>query len=162
MAGFGRGAAILISIIIGIIILPFLGIKGLFSIVIIGFIANYLTVHSQRSYKVGGVAGGIIGFIVFIYGFFVSPTLPDLPHISSHKMISLELGGSFTLILGFVILVVTCTAFGVIGGAIVQKVFKKKSETKKYEKRTKTGRHKKKTKSPKSFNDKPRRTLNRK
>ena len=187
MAGFGRGAAILISIMVGLIILPLLGIKGLFAIVIIGFIANYLTVNNQRSYLIGAVAGGTIGLIVFICGFFVSPVLPDLPTISSSKMIKLELWGLSTLILGFFVLVVTCTGLGAIGGAIVQKIFTKKSETEKYKTKNKPqksfnsylklilNRNKRpkrfsngsrktlnKNKHRKSFNNKPRRSLKKK
>lgn len=190
MAGFGRGAAVLISVMIGLIILPFLGIKGLFSIIIIGFIANYLTVHGQRSYLVGAIAGGIIGLIVFICGFFVSPVLPDLPSLSSSKMIKLELGGLFTLTLGFFLLIIVCTGFGAIGGAIVQKIFKKEFEDGRYnegykkrnkpqksfinklmalnrnksQKRfnSKQRRSLNKNKHRKSFNDKPRRNLNKK
>ncbi len=149
MAGFGRGAAILISVMVGLIILPFIGIKGLFSIVLIGLLANYLTVNNQRSYIIGAAAGGLIGLIVFIYGFFVSPVLPDLPSISSSKMIKLELGGLFTLIMGFLVLVVACAGFGAIGGAVVQKIFKKKPETERY---TKTERYKKQDKPQKSIN----------
>lgn len=187
MAGFGRGTAILISVIIGIIILPFLGIKGIFSIIIIGFIANYLTIHSQRRYKIGAIAGCIIGLIVFIYGFFISPTLPDLPSLSSSKMIKLELGGLYTLILGFLVLITACTGFGAIGGAVVQKIFKKKSETERHKKRDKPqkrfnyylnlilnkNKHQKRfnngsrrtlsrNKNQKSFNNKPRRSLKKK
>ena len=187
MTGFGRGAAILISIMIGLIILPFLGIKGLFAIVIIGFISNYLTVDTQRSYKIGAIAGCIIGLIVFIYGFFISPTLPDLPSLSSSKMIKLELGGLSTLILGFLVLIIACTGFGAIGGAVVQKIFKKKPKTENYKKRDTpkksfnnylklilnknkhqkrfnngSGRTLSRNKNQKSFNNKPRRNLKKK
>ncbi|MGB9980463.1 hypothetical protein [Methanobacterium sp.] len=167
MAGFGRGTAILISIMAGLIILPFLGIKGLFSIVIIGFIANYLTVDSQRSYKIGAIAGCTIGLIVFLFGFFVSPVLPDLPNLSSSKMIKLELGGLFTLIMGFFVLLIACTGFGTIGGAIVQKLFKAESKTEDYKKRDtpKKSFNKylklilNKNKPQRSFNNMPKRNL---
>ncbi len=179
MAGLGRGAAILISVIIGLIILPILGIKGLFCMVIIGFIANYLTVDSQRSYIIGTIAGGIIGLIVFMFGFFASPTLPYTPSISTSKMISLQLGGLFTLLLGFILLIGVCAGLGAVGGAIVQKLFKKKAETGRYSEgyqRRNTQEYKKrnipqksfinklmaltKNKSQKRFNSKPRRDLN--
>ncbi|MEN6553927.1 MAG: hypothetical protein ABFC34_13695 [Methanobacterium sp.] len=169
MAGFGRGAAILISIMVGLIILPLLGIKGLFAIVIIGFIANYLTVNNQRGYLIGAIAGGAIGLIVFICGFFVSPVLPDLPTLSSSKMIKLELWGLSTLLIGFFVLIVTCTGLGAIGGAIVQKIFTKKSETEKYKKRDKPQRNFNKylklilnrNKHPKNFNNRSGKTLGR-
>ena len=169
MTGFIKGAAVLISILIGLIILPFLGIKGLFAMVVIGFIANYITIDSQRSYKIGAAAGFIIGIIVFIYGFFVSPVLPDIPDISGFKMLQLKLNGLLTLLLGFIVLIAVCTGFGAIGGAIVQKLFKKKPENRKpKEKRapkksfnSKSRMTLKKNKSQKKFNSK-RRTLNKK
>ena len=171
MVSFDRRTAILISVMVGIIILPFIGIKGLFSIIVIGFIANYLTVDKQRNYIIGAAAGGIIGIIVFLFGFFATPTLPDIPSISTSKLISLELQGLFTLVLGFFALVISCTAFGAIGGAIVQKLFKKESSTEKYNKQYKKTNKPLKSfitklialngnKSKKSFNGKPRRNLN--
>lgn len=169
MAGFSRETAIIISIMVGLIILPFLGIKGLFAIVVIGFIANYLTVDSQRSYKIGAIAGCIIGLIVFIYGFFVSPVLPDIPTLSSSKMTKLEIGGLYTLIMGFFVLLIACTGFGTIGGAMAQRLFKKKTETENYKKRDKPQKSLiyylklilNENKSQKSFNSRPTRTLGR-
>ncbi len=152
MAGFGRGAAILLSVVLGAVILPILGIGGIFSLIIIGFVANYLTVRNQRSYKVGGIAGGILGFLIFIYGFFVSPQLPDLPNISGFQMISLELGGLFNLLLGFIILIVVSAAFGCLGAWIAEKILKKRPKA--------STKHVRKTKSHKKVNNKPKRTLN--
>lgn len=153
MAGFSREAAIIISIIMGIIILPILGISGIFSIIIIGFVANYLTVRNQRSYKVGGIAGGILGLMIFIYG-FVSPQIPDLPNISGFEMIGLTLGGLFTLLLGFILLIGVSVAFGSLGGLIAEKILKKRSKI--------SERDKRKTRSPKRFSsEKSRRSLNR-
>ncbi len=152
MAGFGRGAAILISAVLGAVILPILGISGIFSLILIGFIANYLTVPNQRSYKVGGVAGAIAGFLIFIYGFFISPQLPDLPGISGFEMIGLTLGGLFTLFLGFVILIAVSAMFGSMGGWIVDKILKKRPKM--------PARHVKKNINPKKVNNKSRRTLN--
>ena len=171
MVSFDRRTAILISVMVGIIILPFIGIKGLFSIIVIGFIANYLTVDKQRNYIIGAAAGCIIGIIVFLFGFLATPTLPDIPSISTSKLISLELQGLFTLVLGFFALVISCTSFGAVGGAIVQKLFKKESSTEKYNKQYKKTNKPQKSfitklialngnKSQKSFNGKPRRNLN--
>ncbi len=185
MVGFNRGAAVLVSVMIGLIILPLLGIKGLFAIVIIGFIANYLTVTNQRSYLIGAVTGGIIGLIVFICGFFASPVLPDVHTLSSSKMFKLQMQGLFTLTMGFFLLVIVCTGFGTIGGAVVQKIFKNKKEDEKYKNTSQrsfnkylklilnrnkgpkrfnngSGKTLNKNKHPKSFNSKPRRTLKKK
>lgn len=187
MVEFNKGIAILVSVMIGLIILPLLGIKGLFAIVIIGFIANYLTVDKQRSYLIGAIAGGIIGLIVFICGFFASPVLPDIQSLPSSKMFKLQMQGLFTLTMGFFLSVIVCTGFGAIGGTVVQKIFKKKDENEKYEKRNKpqrsfnnylklilnknktqkrfnngSGRTLNKNKHSRSFNSKPRRNLKKK
>lgn len=129
MAKLSIGAAILISIILGVILLSILGIGGIFTLVITGFVATYLTAPEKRSYKAGGIAGAILGVLIFIHGLFISPTLPiDPPSISSFTWISLELSGIFTLILGFIVLILICYLFGSIGGLIAQKVFKNEAK----------------------------------
>jgi len=155
MVGFSKGVAILIGLIVGIVILPFLGISEIFSIIIIGFIANYLTVQSQRSYKIGAITGGILGFLIFMYGFFFYPQLSDLPNISDYQLVSFGLGGLFNLLMEFVVLIVVSTALGALGGKIAQMISpKKKPES--------SGRYKRRTESPKKFKSKkPRRSLNR-
>jgi hypothetical protein len=130
MARFSMGAAILTSVLLGVILLSILGISGIFSLIILGFVATYLTAPNQRSYKAGGIAGIILGALIFIYGLFISPTLPiDPPTLSSFTMINLEISGFFTLILGLIISIVICYLFGSIGGLIAHKILKK--ETKK-------------------------------
>jgi hypothetical protein len=122
MAKMSVGAALFISVLLGIILLSILGISGIFSLIILGFAATYLTAPSQRSYKVGGIAGIILGFLIFIYGLFISPNLPvDPPSISGFTMINLELSGIFTLILGLILSVSICYLFGSLGGLVAQK-----------------------------------------
>lgn len=148
MARLGMGAAVLISVILGVILLSVMGISGIFSLIIIGFVATYLTAPSQRSYKAGGFAGIILGFLIFIYGLFISPTLPiDPPSLSFSTMISLELSGIFNLILGFVVSILVCYLFGSIGGLTAQKVLKK--ETKEYKTHTRQSSSGKQSKKPK-------------
>lgn len=153
MAKLGIGASIFISVILGIIFLSILGISGIFSLIIIGFVATYLTAPSQRSYKAGGIAGIILAFLIFIYGLFISPTLPvSPPSISSFTWISLELSGFLNLILGLIISIAVCFLFGSLGGLIAQKILKKEI--------IKTESHTRNNSKPKS-NKKPRRSLNR-
>lgn len=145
-------ATILISVILGVILLSILGISGIFSLIILGFVATYLTVPNQRSYKVGGIAGIILGFLIFIYGLFISPTLPvDPPSLSGVIMINLELSGIFTLILGLIISILVCYLFGSLGGLIAQKILKKKINKPKGHIRRSKG---------KKTNKAPRKTLN--
>jgi uncharacterized membrane-anchored protein len=145
-------ATILISVILGIILISLLGISGIFSLIILGFVATYLTIPSQRSYKVGGISGIILGVLIFIYGLFISPTLPiDPPSLSEFTMINLELSGIFTLILGLIISILVCYLFGSLGGLIAQKILKKKIKNPKA--------HTRRTASKKA-NKAPKRTLN--
>jgi hypothetical protein len=146
-------ATVVISVILGVILLSIIGISGIFSLIILGFVATYLTVPSQRSYKVGGIAGIILGFLIFIYGLFISPTLPiDPPSLSGFVMINLELSGIFTLILGLIISILVCYLFGSLGGLIAQKILKKKIN--------KPNAHIRRSKGSKA-NKAPRKTLNR-
>ncbi|HML06443.1 MAG TPA: hypothetical protein VK426_11760 [Methanobacterium sp.] len=148
MAKLGMGAAVLISVILGVILLSVMGISGIFSLIIIGFVATYLTDPSQRSYKSGGFAGIILGVLIFIYGLFISPTLPvNPPSLSFSTMVSLELSGIFNLILGFVVSILVCYLFGSIGGLIAQKILKKK--TKEYKTHTRRDNGGKQGKKPK-------------
>jgi hypothetical protein len=159
MAKMSMGAAILLSVILGTVLISIFGISIIFSLIILGFIATYLTVSSQRSYKVGGIAGGILGIMIFIFGFFASPQLPNLPDLSGFQMIGLALGGLFTLILGFILSVLICVLFGSIGGIIAQKILKKPVEkSRKYQQRNMGQRGFKN----KKHNKMPRRNLNRK
>ncbi len=126
----------------------------MFSLVIMGFIATYLTVENQRSYKVGGIAGGVLGIILFVFSFFTPPELPyNLPNVLDFG-ISLAVGGLFTLILGFIVSIIVCYALGSLGGYIAMKMLKNETKPKKYD--TYNNRPINKPKRPK----KPRRSLN--
>ncbi len=128
MAKYTMGESIIISIIIGSILLYLLGISGVFSLFIIGFIATYLTVESERSYKVGGIAGAFLGIILFIFSFL---TPPDLPYDLDFS-VSLAMGGIITLGLGFILLILICYVFGSLGGLFAEKMLKKRIKTRKY------------------------------
>jgi len=154
MARLSTGAAILISIISGVILLFILRIGGIFTLVITGFVATYLTAPEKRSYKMGGIVGAILGVLIFIQGLFISLTLPiDPPSISSFTWIGLELSGIFTLILGLIVLILICYLFGSIGGLIAQKVFK--NETKQFK------AHIRRRNSERTYKKAPRRSLKR-
>ncbi|MBI5680793.1 MAG: hypothetical protein HZC47_07875 [Methanobacterium sp.] len=157
MDRFSANSAIIINVILGYILLYILGISGAYSVIIVGFLATYLTVSTERSYKVGGVAGGILGFMVFIFGFFM-PSLPyTLNSLSSSQTISLQLNGIFNLMLAFILFMIICVLFGLIGGKIAQKILKKepkKSNKTKYHTRNRMN-------SKNSKNKRPSRTLKR-
>lgn len=123
------GESIIISVVIGSILLYLLGISGIFSLIIMGFIATYLTNESQRSYNVGGIAGAFLGVVLFAFSFL---TPPDLPYNLDFS-INFLIGGFFTLGLGFVVLLLACFIFGSLGGLIAVKILKKRVKPKNYE-----------------------------
>lgn len=132
MAKYDISGAVLLSVIIGSILLILLGISGVFSVIIMGFIATYLTVENQRSYKVGGIAGSVLGFLLFVFSFFTPPELPyELPNILDFGF-SLAIGGIITLILGFIVSIIVSYALGSLGGFIAMKMFKKETREKGY------------------------------
>lgn len=132
MAKYDISGAVLLSVIIGSILLILLGISGVFSVIIMGFIATYLTVENQRSYKVGGIAGSVLGFLLFVFSFFTPPELPyELPNILDFG-VSLAIGGIITLILGFIVSIIVSYALGSLGGFIAMKMFKKETREKGY------------------------------
>lgn len=152
MARLGMGAAILISVLLGIILLSILGISGMLSLLVLGFAATYLTVPDERTYKAGGIAGIILALLIFIYGLFISPQLPlTPPSLPGSIMINLQLSGIFNLIIGLIFSIVICFIFGSLGGLVAQKILKK--EPKKPKTHTRS--------MHKQTDKKPRRSLNR-
>ena len=80
MPKYSIEVAIIISIVI-YLILAFIGIKGIIQIIIMGFVATYLTEPEKSSYRIGAVAAGIIGTLFAFYSFFTGPDLPyQLPN----------------------------------------------------------------------------------
>ena len=154
MVRLGIGASVLVSALLGIICLSIFRIDGMFTLIILGFTATCLTAPHERSYKAGGIAGIFLGFLVSVYGLFISPVMPLTPPNLPQSMISsLELSGIFTLILGLIFFMVICFIFGSLGGLIAQKIFKKKIR--------KPRTHVRKDVRGRGKNKAPRRTLNR-
>lgn len=153
MARLGMGTAILVSVVLGIILLYLLGISGMFSLIILGFAATYLTNPDERTYKIGGFAGIVLAILIFVYGLFIWPILPiTLPRIPGSIMFGLQISGFFSLISGLILTLIICFFFGAIGGLIAQKLLKKR--VKKPRAYTRRNINKKSSR-------KPRKTLNR-
>lgn len=153
MAKLGIEAATAISVILGVILLSILGISGIFTLLILGFVATYLTKPNERTYKSGGIAGIILALLIFIYGLFISPILPITPpSLSLDIMINLQLSGLFNLVLGLIFSVLICYLFGSLGGLTAQKILKKKiKKPEDYHKRSFNKKPKKKKLLNKSF-----------
>ncbi|MDI6725217.1 MAG: hypothetical protein QMD61_11285 [Methanobacterium sp.] len=155
MAKYTMGESIIISIVIGSVLLYLLGISGVFSLIIIGFIATYLTIENHRSYKVGGIAGGVLGIMLFIFSFFTPPNLPYSLGFNTGFAFS----GIVTLGFGFIFSLLVCYVFGSLGGLIAIKMLKKKTKSRP-KNQTRYDYSKTGYKPAPGFKQKPRRKIN--
>ena len=137
--------AIGISFLLGLI-LPAIGLGGVFSLFVMGFVATFLTKEEITSAMVGGIATGIFCVIFFFYGFLTPPTLPYVLPNPLTLGIFVALGGVFNLILSLIVSLIIYCGFGLLGGFIAMRFFIQEKEKKK------------KSKIPSSA---PRRTLKR-
>jgi|BarGraIncu00222A_1022003.scaffolds.fasta_scaffold189348_1 hypothetical protein len=129
MANLGIETAIGISFILGLI-LPLVGLGGVISLVIMGFVATYLTKPEQTSVKVGGIATGVFCIFFFFYGFLTPPTLPYiLPNPLSLGVV-VAFSGILNLIFSLIVSLVIYGGFGLIGGYLAVKFFMEKKEKK--------------------------------
>jgi Na+-transporting methylmalonyl-CoA/oxaloacetate decarboxylase gamma subunit len=129
MPNFNVEIAILISIILGFI-LAILNVGGIFALILVGFVATYLTKPEYADYKVGALATALLSFIYFVYNFLAPPQLPyQLP-----SPLVLGLGyaieGIFTLMVGLVLSLLIYGVMGAIGGYIAGKFFKPEKKAK--------------------------------
>ena len=122
--------AIGISFLLGLI-LPSIGLGGVFSLVVMGFVATFLTKEEITSTMVGGIATGIFCVIFFFYGFLTTPTLPYVLPNPLTLGIFVALGGVFNLILSLIVSLIIYCAFGLLGGFIAMKFFVQEKEKKK-------------------------------
>ena len=114
--------AIGISFILGLI-LPLVGLGGVFSLFVMGFVATFLTKEEITSAKIGAIATGIFCIIFFFYGFLTPPTLPYVLPNPLTLGIFVALSGVFNLILSLISSLIIYCAFGLLGGYIAMKFF---------------------------------------
>ena len=123
--------AIGISFVLGLI-LPLVGLGGVFSLFVMGFVATFLTKEEITSSKIGAIATGIFCIIFFFYGFLTPPTLPYVLPNPLTLGIFVALSGVLNLILSLIVSLIIYCAFGLLGGYIAMKFFiqerKKKSK----------------------------------
>jgi hypothetical protein len=152
MVKLGMGASIIISVILGIILLYLFGISAFLSVILLGFIATFLTTPNERNYLAGGLAGIVLAILIFIFGLFIWPVLPvDLPSLPASTMVTLQLSGLFNLILGLIFTIIICFIFGSLGGLIAQKMLDNKKDKPRAHTRNNINKNSKR---------KPQRTLN--
>lgn len=112
----------LILLFVDILILPTIAVSILFIIVFTGFIASSMAGSEGNSYRVGGMAGGVLAVIFFLISFFTTPTL-------SYNLYSLGIDfsmifqGFIYLILSFVLSLAIFMFLGAFGGIIAQELF---------------------------------------
>ncbi len=129
MPNFNIETAIIISFILGII-LPLVGIGGVISLIIMGFVATYLTKPEDTSYKVGGIATGIFCIFFFFFGFITPPTLPYvLPNPLSLGVL-VAFSGILNLIFSLIVSLIIYGGFGLLGGFLATRFFMEKNEKK--------------------------------
>jgi len=129
MPNFDVKIAILTSIILGLI-LAFLNIGGIFALILVGFVATYLTETEYADYKVGAITAALLSFLYFVFNFLAPPQLPyQLP-----SPIVLGLGYAiesiFNLIVGLVLSIFIYGVMGAIGGYVAEKFFKPEKKAK--------------------------------
>ena len=129
MPNFNIETAIIISFILGII-LPLVGIGGVISLIIMGFVATYLTRPEDTSYKVGGIATSIFCIFFFFFGFITPPTLPYvLPNPLSLGVL-VAFSGILNLIFSLIVSLIIYGGFGLLGGFLATRFFMEKKEKK--------------------------------
>jgi hypothetical protein len=122
--------AIGISFLLGLI-LPLIGLGGVFSLFVMGFVATFLTKEEITSAKVGAIATGIFCIIFFFYGFLTPPTLPYILPNPLTLGILVALSGVFNLVLSLIASLIIYCGFGLLGGYIAMKFFIQEKEKKK-------------------------------
>jgi hypothetical protein len=129
MAKLSMETAILISMILGII-MAFFNLGGIFALVLVGFVAVFLTTDEDANYKVGALAAALLGLLYFIASFFTSPDLPyQLPNAVVIG-VGYTFDGIFTLFLGLLVTLVIYGLMGGIGGYFADKLFKSQNKPK--------------------------------
>jgi len=121
--------AVFISVFIALVVLfidffvtPTILVGVLAIIVITGFIASAMAGSEKNSYRVGGIAGGVLAVLFFLVNFFTAPQL-------SFNLYSLNFDpglifqGMIYLILGFVLSLAIFMLLGAFGGLIAEELF---------------------------------------
>jgi hypothetical protein len=129
MPNFDVELAILTSIIMGFI-LAFFNIGGIFALVLVGFVAVFLTNDDEANYKIGAMAAGALYLIYFVIGLFISPSLPYQLPSPLVIGVSYAFEGLFNLILGLIVGLIIYGLLGAIGGYFADKLFKAQDKPK--------------------------------
>lgn len=98
--------------------------------VIVGFVAVFLTKDEEADYKVGALAAILLALLYFVIGLFTPPDIPyQLPNAVTIG-VGYAIDGLFTFILGLIVSVVIYGLLGSIGGYLADKLFKSQDKPK--------------------------------
>ncbi len=112
----------LVLLFVDFLILPTLAVSVLFIVVFTGFIASAMADSEKNSFRVGGIAGGVLAVMFFLVKLFTPPTLTfDLYGLDFNVLLMFE--GFIYLILGFVLSLAIFMLLGAFGGLIAQELF---------------------------------------
>lgn len=115
----------LVLLFVDFLILPTLAVSVLFIVVFTGFIASAMAGSEKNSFRVGGIAGGVLAVMFFLVKLFTPPALTfDLYGLDFNVLLMFE--GFIYLILGFVLSLAIFMLLGAFGGLIAQELFKPK------------------------------------
>lgn len=112
-------------IFVDFLILPIVIFGVLLIVVFTGFIASAMAGSENYSYRVGGIAGGVLAVLFFLVKFFTGPEL-------SFNLYGLDLNfalmseGFIYLILSFIVSLAIFMFLGAFGGLIAQELFSSK------------------------------------
>ena len=125
MGNLGIETAIGISFILGLI-LPLVGLGGVISLVIMGFMATYLTKPEQTSARVGGIATGVFCLFFFFYSFLTPPTVPYVLPNPLTLGVLVAFSGILNLIFSLIVSLIIYGGFGLLGGYLAVRFFMEK------------------------------------
>jgi hypothetical protein len=114
-------------IFVDFLILPAVAFGVLLIVVFTGFIASAMAGSENHSYRVGGIAGGVLAVLFFLVMFFTGPELSfDLYGLNFSFVLMSE--GFVYLILSFILSLAIFMFLGAFGGLIAQELFRPKEE----------------------------------
>ncbi len=115
----------LILIFVDFLILPAVVFSVLLIVVFAGFIASAMASSENNSYRVGGIAGGVLAVLFFLVIFFTGPELSfNLYGLGISLALMSE--GFIYLILSFILSLAIFMFLGAFGGLIAQELFRPK------------------------------------
>ncbi|MDD1775059.1 MAG: hypothetical protein LUQ24_05975 [Methanobacterium sp.] len=112
----------LLLLFVDFLIIPSVVVSVLFIVVFTGFIASAMAGSENNSYRVGGIAGGVLSVMFFLVGFFTAPTLSFNLYGLGFSLVLLSEGFIY-LILSFILSLAIFMLLGAFGGLVAQELF---------------------------------------